>query len=72
MPDAHPLKNRIKVLRAERDWTQAELAARVEVTRKTINTVEGSVYVPSTVLALRIARAFSVSVEEVFWLDEAG
>jgi putative transcriptional regulator len=69
MPDASPLTNRIKVLRAERDWTQAELAARVGVTRKTINTVERAVYVPSTVLALRIARAFGVRVEEVFWLE---
>lgn len=70
MPDASPLKNRIKVLRAERDWTQAELAARVGVTRKTINTVERAVYVPSTILALRIARAFDVHVEQVFWLEE--
>jgi len=70
MPDASPLTNRIKVLRAERDWTQAELAARVGVTRKTINTVERAVYVPSTVLALRIAHAFDVRVEQVFWLEE--
>lgn len=70
MPDASPLTNRIKVLRAERDWTQAELAARVGVTRKTINTVERAVYVPSTILALRIARAFDVRVEQVFWLEE--
>jgi putative transcriptional regulator len=70
MPDASPLTNRIKVLRAERDWTQAELAARVGVTRKTINTVERAVYVPSTILALRIAGAFEVPVEQVFWLEE--
>ena len=70
MPDAAPLTNRIKVLRAERNWTQAELAARVGVTRKTINTVERAIYVPSTILALRIARAFDVPVEQVFWLED--
>ncbi len=70
MPDAYPLRNRIKVLRAEHDWTQAELASRVGVTRKTINTVERAIYVPSTILALRIANAFDVRVERVFWLDE--
>ncbi len=70
MPDASPLTNRMKVLRAERDWTQADLAAHVGVTRKTINTVERAVYVPSTILALRIARAFGVRVEQVFWLEE--
>jgi len=70
MPDAHPLRNRIKVLRAERDWTQADLANKVGVTRKTINTVERAIFVPSTALALRIAAAFDVRVEEVFWLEE--
>lgn len=63
------LKNRLKVLRAERDWTQAELAERVGVTRKTINTVERGVFVPSTVLALKLARAFDVRVEDIFELE---
>lgn len=63
------LKNRLKVLRAERDWTQAELAERVGVTRKTINTVERGVFVPSTLLALKLAREFGVPVEDVFQLD---
>lgn len=68
---AHPeLDNRLKVLRAERDWTQAELAARVGVSRKTISTVERGVFVPSTVLALRLARAFGVPVEAVFALPD--
>ena len=67
---AKPLKNRIKVFRAMKDWTQEELAHRVGVTRKTINTVENGKFVPSTYLALKIARAFEVSVEEVFQLDE--
>ncbi|NIS79296.1 MAG: helix-turn-helix domain-containing protein [Anaerolineales bacterium] len=65
-----PLKNRIKVLRAMNDWTQEELARRVNVTRKTINTVENGVFIPSAFLALKIAQAFGVPVEEVFHLDE--
>lgn len=68
MADAGELTNRLKVLRAERDWTQEELARRVSVTRKTINTVERGVFVPSTVLALRLAHAFGVPMEEVFQL----
>lgn len=63
------LKNRLKVLRAERDWTQAELADRIGVTRKTINTVERGVFVPSTVLALKLAREFDVPVEQIFELE---
>ena len=68
------LRNTIKVQRAVKDWTQEELARSVGVTRKTINTIENGVYVPSTYLALKIARAFGVSVEAVFQLveDEAG
>ena len=66
---AHPeLRNRLKVLRAERDWTQAGLADAVGVSRKTINTIERGVFAPSAVLALRIARVFGVAVEDVFTL----
>jgi putative transcriptional regulator len=65
-----PLKNRIKVYRAMHDWTQEELARRVDVTRKTINTIENSKYVPSTYLALKIASAFGVSVEDLFQIDD--
>ena len=64
------LKNKIKVYRAMNDWTQEELARRVNVTRKTINTVENRKFIPSTYLALKIARAFGVTVEEVFQIDE--
>lgn len=64
------LRNRIKVLRAEKGWTQADLAERAGVTRKTINTVEGGIFTPSTVLALRIARVFEVPVEQVFRLAD--
>lgn len=68
---AHPeLRNRLKVLRAEHDWTQAQLAETVGVSRKTINTIERGVFAPSAVLALRIARAFGVMVEEVFTLAD--
>ena len=65
-----PLKNKIKIHRAIHDLTQEELAARVGVTRKTINTIERGHFVPSAILALRIARVFGVPVEEVFGLDE--
>ena len=59
----------MKRLRAERGLTQGELAERVGVTRKTINTVENGVFVPSTLLALKLARAFEVSVEALFHIE---
>lgn len=62
------LKNMLKVQRAMKDWTQEELARRVGVTRKTINTIETGKFVPSTYLALKMARAFEVSVEDLFQL----
>ena len=65
-----PLKNKIKIHRAIHDLTQEELAARVGVTRKTINTIERGHFVPSTILALKIACVFGVPFEEVFDLDE--
>ncbi len=66
------LENVMKALRAEAGLTQADLAARVGVTRKTINTVENGVFTPSALLALKIARALGQPVEQVFWLsDEA-
>lgn len=63
------LSNNLKVFRAKFDMTQAELAERVGVTRKTINTIETGRFVPSTVLALKLARTFNVPVEELFSLD---
>ena len=63
------LKNDLKARRTERGWTQAELAERVGVSRKTINTVENNVFIPSTILALRLARALATPVEQLFWLD---
>ena len=63
------LGNRLNHLRGERGLTQAALADLVGVSRKTINTVENGVFVPSTLLALKIARALGRPVEEVFFLD---
>jgi putative transcriptional regulator len=65
---AEGLTNRLKEARAERGWTQADLAERVGVTRKTINTVENGVFTPSTVLALKLARALETTVEALFQL----
>jgi len=65
---AERLANRLRDLRAERELTQAQLAELVGVSRKTVNTVENGVFVPSTLLALKLARALKVPVEELFWL----
>ena len=64
------LANRIKELRTAQGLTQAELAERCQVTRKTVNTVENGVFVPSALLALKLAKALSVPVEQLFWLDD--
>lgn len=63
------IRNKLKVFRAMHDWTQEELARRVSVTRKTINTIEKGKYVPSTYLALKLAKVFKVPVEELFQLN---
>ena len=68
MPDHPELGNELKALRTEAGLTQAELAAAVGVSRKTINTVENGVFVPSTILALRISSILDVAVERAFWL----
>lgn len=64
------LGNRLKQARAARGWTQADLAERVGVSRKTINTVENEVFVPSTALALALAEALETTVEALFFLRE--
>jgi len=66
---AERLVNRIKDKRGELGLTQAELAERCGVTRKTVNTVENGVFTPSALLAIKLARALGVPVEELFWLD---
>ncbi|MDA9552718.1 helix-turn-helix transcriptional regulator [Flavobacteriaceae bacterium] len=63
------MKNRIKVARAEYDMTQADLAEKIGVSRQSINAIEKGKYVPSTVLALKIAKLFGRKVEDVFMLD---
>jgi putative transcriptional regulator len=66
---AERLANRLKERRAEVGLTQAELAERVGVTRKTVNTVENGVFTPSALLALKMAAALDVTVEQLFWLE---
>ena len=63
------MKNRLKVLRAERDWTQADLAGRVGVSRQTINAVEKDKYDPSLSLAFELARLFGGTIEGIFYPD---
>ena len=63
------MKNRIKVARAEYDMTQADLAEKIGVSRQSLNAIEKGKYVPSTVLALKIAKLFGRKVEDVFMLD---
>jgi putative transcriptional regulator len=64
------VKNRLKVLRAERDWSQGELAQRLGVSRQSVNAIETGKYDPSLPLAFRIARVFDLSIEAIFE-DEA-
>lgn len=64
------MKNNIRVARAEVRMTQQQLADAVDVSRQTINTIESGKFVPSTVLALKIARTFEKQVEEIFSLEE--
>jgi len=60
------MNNRLKVLRAERDWSQADLADRLGVSRQTINAIETGKYDPSLPLAFKVARLFALSIEEIF------
>ena len=60
------MKNRLKVLRAERDWTQANLADKLGVSRQTVNAIEKGKFDPSLPLAFKIARLFELSIEEIF------
>ena len=65
------MKNRLRVLRAEQDWSQAELASRLGVSRQTVNTIENGKYDPSLPLAFEIARVFGKRIEEIFEANEA-
>jgi putative transcriptional regulator len=64
------MKNTIKVERAKKNWTQAELAEKIGVSRQAINAIEAGKFVPSTVLALRMAKEFGTAVELIFQLEE--
>ena len=61
------MKNRLRVLRAEREWSQAELGQRIGVSRQAVNAIEREKYAPSLPLALRIARLFEMHVEDIFF-----
>jgi putative transcriptional regulator len=66
---AERLANRLKERRGELGLTQAELAERVGVTRKTVNTVENGVFTPSTTLAIKLSQALGLTVEQLFWIE---
>ncbi len=63
------MKNRLKVLRAERDWSQADLAERLQVSRQTVNAIETGRYDPSLPLAFRLAQIFDTTIEAIFEPD---
>ncbi|MFN8385021.1 MAG: helix-turn-helix transcriptional regulator [Anaerolineales bacterium] len=64
------MKNRLKVLRAERDWSQADLADKLNVSRQTVNAIETEKYDPSLPLAFKIAKLFERTIEEIFETDK--
>jgi putative transcriptional regulator len=63
------VKNRLKVLRAERDWSQGDLARQLEVSRQSVNAIETGKYDPSLPLAFKLARVFGLRIEEIFEED---
>jgi len=65
------MRNRLKVLRAERDWSQADLAARLDVSRQSVNAIETGKYDPSLPLAFKIAAVFGLPIEQIFAAEEA-
>jgi len=65
------MKNRLKVLRAERDWTQGDLAEALSISRQSVNAIETGKYDPSLPLAFRIADLFEMKIEEVFLKETA-
>ncbi len=66
------MKNRLKVLRAERNWSQADLAGRLDVSRQAVNAIETGKYDPSLPLAFKIGRLFEMSIEDIFDDEEGG
>jgi len=65
------MKNTIKVERAKKNWTQADLADKIGVSRQAVNSIETGKFVPSTVLALKMAKVFGTTVEIIFQLEKA-
>lgn len=65
------MKNTIKVERAKKNWTQAELAEKISVSRQAVNAIETGKFVPSTVLALKMAKVFGTTVEIIFQLEKS-
>jgi putative transcriptional regulator len=63
------MRNRLKVLRAERNWTQGDLAERLEISRQSVNAIETGKYDPSLPLAFRIADLFGMAIEDIFLRD---
>jgi putative transcriptional regulator len=66
------MKNRLKVLRAERDWSQGDLAQRLEVSRQSVNAIETGKFDPSLPLAFKLARLFGTRIEEIFLDSDQG
>jgi putative transcriptional regulator len=64
------MRNRLKVLRAERNWSQADLAERLDVSRQSVNAIETGKYDPSLPLAFKIAAVFGLSIEQIFSADD--
>ena len=64
------MKNTIKVERAKKNWTQEDLAGKIGISRQSVNSIETGKFIPSTVLALKMAKVFGVSVESIFELEE--
>jgi putative transcriptional regulator len=64
------MKNTIKVERAKKNWTQADLAEKIGISRQAMNSIEAGKFVPSTVLALKMAKAFGATVEVIFQLEK--
>jgi putative transcriptional regulator len=64
------MKNRLKILRAERDWSQGDLAERLQVSRQSVNAIETGKYDPSLPLAFRIAKLFDLPVESIFSAED--
>jgi putative transcriptional regulator len=66
------MKNRLRVLRAERDWSQADLAERLEVSRQSVNAIETGKFDPSLPLAFKLARLFETTIENIFTQESQG